>query len=151
MNNIVEWAKQWVHDCGPYKAGFLTAVALIVLLFLLWQILRLFSRKRVREIIIPASGGSLVVSAGAVSNLVQAVIDNRFRCIKVKKIILWKNGRGTTLEISGSFDVDGGKLPDVASELKDAVLKSLDGQLGITSIREIVPNIREITVQHGKA
>ena len=64
--------------------------------------------------------------------------------------MLWKSGRGTILEISGAFDVDGGKLPDVASELKEAILKSLDGQLGITTVREIVPNIKEITVQKVK-
>jgi hypothetical protein len=63
----------------------------------------------------------------------------------IKKIMLWKNPHGITMELYGIFNLDGGRLPDVVNEMAEEILKNLDGQLGITSITSITPNIRKIT------
>ena len=105
-------------------------------------------RKRVREIIIPGEKGALVISASAVANMVHTVVANQFRCITIKKIILWKGNRGTVMEIQGAYDIDGGRLPEVAQEMRENILNNLDGQLGITTIKEVVPNIKKITANN---
>ena len=145
MQYIQQTLDRLIQDFGPFRAGFLSAGLIILAVVILYYLVLLFSRKRIHEIIIPGGQGALVVSTSAVSDLVNAVISSRFRCITVKKIILWKGSGGTVMEIYGTFDIDGGRLPDIADDMREAILKNLDGQLGITSIKEIVPNIRKIT------
>jgi hypothetical protein len=146
-DSIRQWAEEWIRDCGPFRAGFVTAVAVILFLLLLWSLYRIFSRKHVREIIVPCGNGGLChVSSSAVSDLAKAVIRDRYRNITVKKIILWKTGRGTLMEITASFDInDSCSLPETAEEMKEAILKSLEKRLGITSVKEVIPKIKKIT------
>ena len=148
MNFIYNLKDEWIQDFGPFRAGFISAACCFLIIVAIFYILQLMGRKRVREIIIPGEKGALVVSAGAVANMVHAVVANQFRCITIKKIILWKGNRGTVMEIQGAYDIDGGRLPEVANELRETILNNLDGQLGITTIKEVVPNIKKITANN---
>jgi len=148
MHYIHQTVNRLIQDFGPFRAGFLSAGLLLLAVIIVYYIFLLLTRKRIHEIVIPGENGALVVSAGAVSDMVNAVISSSFRCITVKKIILWKGSRGTVMEIYGTYDIDGGRLPDIADDMRKTILKNLDGQLGIKSIREIVPNIRKITAEN---
>jgi hypothetical protein len=148
MNYIYQLRDGLIQDVGSFNAGFLSAVTLFLCLVVLWLFLHLISRKRVREVIIPGNHGALVVSAGAVADMVRAVVSKQFDCITIKKIILWRGRRGTVMEIHGTYDVDGGRLPEVANGMREAILNNLDGQLGIQSIKEVIPNIKKITAEN---
>jgi hypothetical protein len=80
--------------------------------------------------------------------MVRAVVSKKFNCITIKKIILWRGNRGTIMEIQGVYDIDGGRLPEVANEMREAILNNLDGQLGIKAIKEVIPNIKKITADN---
>jgi len=148
MNYIYQLRDGLIQDCGPFRAGFFSATILLLLLVILWYLFHLISRKRVREIIIPGNRGALVVSASAVADMVRAVVSKKFNCITIKKIILWRGKRGTIMEIQGVYDIDGGRLPEVANEMREAILNNLDGQLGIKAIKEVIPNIKKITADN---
>ncbi len=148
MNYIYNLRDEWIQDFGPFRAGFISAVCCFLIIVVIFYIFKMLGRKRIREIIIPGEKGALVVSAGAVANMVNTVIADQFRCITIKKIILWKGNRGTVMEIQGAYDIDGGRLPEVANGIREAILNNLDGQLGITTIKEIVPNIKKITANN---
>ena len=148
MDYLYQLKDGWIQDFGPFRAGFVVAACCFLVLVIIFYILHLMSKKRVREIIIPGSKGALVLSSNAVADMVNTVVANKFRSITVKKIILWRGNRGTVMEIQGSYDIDGGRLPEVANEMREAILNNLDGQLGITSIKEVVPNIKKITADN---
>ena len=148
MDYIYNLRDEWIQDFGQFRAGFISAVCCFLVIVVIFYIFQLMTRKRVREIIIPGDRGALVVSAGAVANMVHTIIADQFRSITIKKIILWRGNRGIVMEVQGSYDIDGGRLPEVANEMREAILNNLDGQLGITTIREVVPNIKKITANN---
>ena len=148
MDYIYQLKDGWIQDFGPFRAGFVVATCCFLILVMIFYILHLISKKRVREIIIPGNDGALVLSSKAVADMVNTVVANKFRCITIKKIILWRGSRGIVMEIQGAYDIDGGRLPEVANEMRKAILNNLDGQLGITSIKEVIPNIKKITADN---
>ena len=148
---------QWLLNSGQnelllnFKAGYLTGVMFVVALLIIIKICQVVffnPHKRVKEVIIPGGNGSLVISSGAISDMVQAVVCTKFKCITINKIILWRGQQGIAMELQGSYDIDGGRLPEVAAEMRDAILKNLDGQLGIDTVKEVIPNIKKITSQN---
>ena len=144
-HEISQLAGRVINHYGPFYSGFIAAVLLLLFLLICYGIFQMLSRKRIREITESVPHGSLVITANAISDMVQAVVCSKFKCMSIKKIMLWKNQHGTSMELYGTFDLDGGRLPDVANEMAEEILKNLDGQLGITSITSITPNIRKIT------
>ena len=145
MDYIYKLKDQWIQDFEQFRLGFLAAICCILIIVVIFYIFQLMTKKRVREIIIPGEKGALVVSASAVANMVHAIIESQFHSIKIKKITLWKGSRGTVMEMQGEYDVDGGRLPEVANEMREVILSNLDGQLGITTVKEVIPNIKKIT------
>ncbi len=145
---IYQLIDPWVQQVGPFRAGFISCGVIFLSVLIICYIFQILSRKRVREIIIPGNNGSLIIAAGAISNMVQTLVTCKFKYITIKKIILWKGKRGTSMELHASYDIDGGRLPDVAEDMREEILKNLDGQLGITSVKEVIPNIKKITSQN---
>ena len=145
MDYIYKLKDQWIQDFEQFRLGFIAAICCILIVVAIFYIFQFMTRKRIREIVIPGDKGALIVSASAVANMVHTIIESQFKAITIKKITLWKGSRGTVMEMQGEYDIDGGRLPEVANEMREAILNNLDGQLGITTIKEIRPNIKKIT------
>ena len=136
---------EWIQNFEQFRTGFIAAICCFLIIVVIFYIFQFMTRKRVREIIIPGEKGALVISASAVANMVHAIIANQFKSIIIKKITLWKGNRGIVMEMQGEYDIDGGRLPEVANGMREVILNNLDGQLGITTIKEVIPNIKKIT------
>ena len=148
MDFIYQYVSEWIQNHNSFRTGFIVAGILFLVILIILYIFQFLSRKRVREVIIPGGNGALVISAGAVSDMVQTVVSHKFKCISIKKILLWRGKTGIAMELQGSYDIDGGRLPEVAEEMREAILKNLDGQLGIDTVKEVIPNIKKITSQN---
>ncbi|NOY75194.1 MAG: hypothetical protein GXP32_05310 [Kiritimatiellaeota bacterium] len=124
-----------------FKAGYFTGVTLVLGLMLLWAIGRLIyirkARKRMREIIIPGANGDLIISVAAISDMVKAIVYEKFKHINVDKLTIWKTPRGMEMDLRGVYKLDGEHLPDVSDAMREEIFKNLEENFGIRSIMKI--------------
>ncbi|MCK5843596.1 MAG: hypothetical protein KAG97_02740 [Victivallales bacterium] len=124
-----------------FKAGYFTGVSLVLGLMLLWAVVRLIylrkAKKRLREIAIPGAKGDLIISVAAISDMVKALLYEKYKHLNVDKVNLWKTPRGLVMELRGVYKLDGEHLPDVSDAMREDIFKSLADNFGIHSIGKI--------------
>ena len=144
---------QWLINSGNnvelrnFRAGYVTGVFIVIALLVIIKILHYFlfkRKKKVSEICIPAEGGSLFVSAGALIDLVKIVAAD-FDYIEILKVAVWETKTGITMKINVKYDIFGKQYPDLSQNLKKVIQENLKGRLGIDNIRNIEISTRKIT------
>jgi len=126
--------------CG-YTAGVVMSLILIFLIMLLAYLLKM--RRRFREIPVYTEGGELHISAGAIVDLIKIVAD-KFNYISVSKVSIHKHGRNVGIKIKVKYDIKGRPLPELADELRVAILENLTSRLGIENVSYI--HIKPVSV-----
>jgi len=149
---MIEFYRWLIHsgnnvELRNFRAGYVIGAFVVIALLIIIKILHYFlfkRKKKVSEICIPAEGGSLFVSAGALIDLVKIVAAD-FDYIEVLKVAVWETKIGITMKINVKYDIFGKQYPELSQDLQKVIQENLKGRLGIDSIRYIEVNTRKIT------
>ena len=142
---------QWLINSGDniqmrnFRAGYVVGALIVILLLIIVKIVYYYAfgrRKKVTEIKIPAEGGTLFISSGALIDLVKIVAAD-FDYFKVVKVALWETKVGITMRVKVKYDILGKQYPELCQELKKELWNNLQGRLGVDNIRFI--EIKNVT------
>ena len=147
IQDIIKYISE--NDFNNFRCGYVAGIAVIILLFvfifLFYYILK--ARSKVNAISVPTKKGELSIATSAIVDLVKIVASN-FRYIKVSKVSLIYYRRGIMMKLKLKYDINGKSLPELAVELREAILKELDMRLGVNSISFI--QIKLVSTSAGK-
>ena len=134
---------------SAFQYGYITGVALTILMLLLLLLLYYLFRAPVksRGIMLATPNGTLFIAASAISDLVREVEKN-FTTLKILKSTLLEKKDAVTLELKINFPKteENTSLPAVAESLQMQIIQALKDTFGIDCIKEI-----NIEVVRGKA
>lgn len=130
-----------------YVSGVFVAIAVICAVLIVKIILffMFFYPRRSKGVFIPGASGSLFISANAITDLVRS-LESDFKFIEISKVILFDRKKYNDLELHINFDMEGGELPSIASELQSIILSKLKDTFGIDNIKEVNIKIKRVTV-----
>lgn len=134
-----------------FQVGYVSGVGLaiaIILLAILVKILHYFFRypRKLSGISIPGTDGEIFISAGAITDLVKSTEDD-FQFVTISKVQLLDKKIHHAVDLHIDFDIEGGRLPLISSELQLRVLSNLKDTFGIDSIKEVNIRIRKVTLK----
>ena len=148
LNNLMNINSPEIFDFQlGYVSGVAVAIAVIcaVLLVKIIVYFLFFYPSRSKGVSIPGASGSLFISANAITDLIKS-LEEDFKFIEISKVILLDKKKYNDIELHINFDMEGGELPSIASELQSIILSKLRDTFGIDNIKEININIKRVTV-----
>ena len=144
---------QWLISSGDnlqmrnFRVGYVWGTIVVILLLVLVKVLHYYfiaRQRKVPEVQISGEGGSLFISASAISDMVRFV-GSKFEYLEIQKVFLREGKNGIVMAINVVYDMHGERFPVLASQLKETIRQNLDGQLGIDCIETIDIHGRKIT------
>ncbi|MBR1953386.1 MAG: hypothetical protein IKA32_12455 [Lentisphaeria bacterium] len=126
---------------SDFNCGFISALAVVVLLFVLLLVVRIllffiFRTRRCSKVLVPSADGDLVVTRKAIESVVRAELAN-FAQITVRKLILYRSGKKYSLKLCCLFSSDGVGLPEITQELKKRIQEVMNKLFGIETMTGI--------------
>ena len=147
IQDIIKYISE--NDFNNFRCGYVTGIAVVILLFvfifIFYYILK--ARRKVNAISVPTEQGELSIATSAIVDLVKIVAGD-FRYIKVSKVSLIHYRKGIMMKLKLKYDINGKSLPELADELREAILKELEIRLGINNISFI--QIKIVSTSAGK-
>jgi hypothetical protein len=127
-----------------YVIGVFFALCLVLLLKIL--LILIFNRypRRAKGISIEGENGSLFIGSGAISDLTLSV-GKGFDFMKITRVVLLQKKKCFALDITVVYDIEGGSLQTILSDLKSELFLKLQEVFGIDCIMEINFHNRKLT------
>jgi len=129
-----------------FKCGYITAIAVIFGLAILFIVLRFIYRypRRMRGIEIKGSRGSIFITSDAISDLVKS-IGEEYEIVEVSKVHLLEGRAFSFIELQVILDNDReSSFLTLAEDIQNNILKTLNDRFGIDSVREVKLNLKKI-------
>lgn len=133
-----------------FNRGFLTAIAVILLILFILLVLRLlvafiFRTRRCSGITINGNNGDVFISSSAITSLIRS-LEHEFKFVEIDKVRLYTCNRQQFMNIQIDFDASGGGLPPLSANLQARVLSALKDVFGIESITKVNITLRNVTI-----
>jgi len=136
VQNLINYFSENNFDnfnCG-YTAGTAIAFLLIILLFILHYLIK--SRKKLKEVVVHTHGGEIRIASSAIVDFIKIIAEN-IHNITVTKVAIKKQKNNIILNMKVKYNVKERSLPDLADELRSAVLENLKVKLGVENVSKI--------------
>ena len=143
VQNLINYFSENNFDnfnCG-YTAGTAIAILLIFLLFTLRYLIK--SRSKLKEVVVYTGGGELRIASSAIVDFIKIVASN-IHNITVSKVTIKKHRNNIILNMKVEYYVKECPLPELADELRFAVLENLKNKLGVENVSKI--NIKPVSI-----
>ena len=115
----------------PFSSGFLTGLAAVFALSLLFLLLGLALRSRkLRCIVIPFEGGDLRIDAKAVQGAVRAVAES-FPAFDVRRFGMYGKQGAVELEIAMDFNGGDASVSDLSVQFREAIARMMTETFGM--------------------
>ena len=147
IQDIIKYISE--NDFNNFRCGYVTGIAIVIILFVLIFILYyiLKARRKVNAISVPTEQGELSIATSAIVDLVKITASD-FRYVKVSRVSLIYYRKGIMMKLKLKYDINGKSLPELADELREAILKELETRLGVNNISFI--QIKLVSTSAGK-
>ena len=134
--------KELLELLGPERIAAAGAGSAIVLLLILYMLTMVKRRDKSQYLSFKSDGGAISISTSAVREFVRRVSDEFAAVLSLQPVI---KSKGSSVEIELDVRVRGGtQIPELCRMLQERVRESLRENIGVTEVRAIKVNVREI-------